>query len=158
MLEKILTFFFKETIADIKKSAIFLGQDQERTYRERERQKSLIFIGELFIGKNVFYVTNEWQDMVFATIESVEIVGGTVMVAGEEFFTKERIYLHPQSLYLAQETVVEAFLKLNPLQRWCVSSRKGINTPMYGIEGPIQALTNPAALLAELRAAKFFER
>lgn len=129
----------------------------QRILDERERHD---FTKEIMlqdaIGKKVIYCSNEWVDPDFVIIDGYETFGSQKLMIGKEVITNRRVVLHLGSVYLADEKMVKAILKLDPFERWNMSAGKTLLNNMWEkTYPPREELTPPDVLETKLREKGF---
>lgn len=109
--------------------------------KETEREKSKLIIQEYEVeyvmGKKIIYCSNEWSDPGFGTVVGLEYhTGGDVLMLkcknalyGHPGFmnTEEFFYVMLGTYLIADELMTNAVLKLNPFERWNLTTGKSIS-------------------------------
>lgn len=159
MLNKLTDFLF----SGIKTKAWSDGHKFALTQHnsEVERGKAINYEVQLkrLLGKRVVILPNEWQDPTFATVIG-PYGSSNVEVELQEFFSKTPLkFPYPyKSLYLADRKLVEAILKLDPMERWNLSAGKAFNSNLWKPQGKNEHYSKPEELLKKLEDNNFFQQ
>ena len=107
-------------VQDVLDSVYAKGYNASVEHRAAEKLKSDIFSLEEDLNKKVIYCPNEWEDPLFGTIVDVTYVTKAKQPMGvvKCVLTAETGLVHPGGYLLADGRLVDAILKLNPLERW----------------------------------------
>ena len=163
ILKQLLLKFLSKEIEEINKKQYDNGCHVGAQMAVKDRQEMLtstkIKIMELDIGENVIYCSNEWEDPVFAVIEGLERFNNTdlPMYKARNVLNDETVYFFNGSVYLADEKMVDAILKLDPFERWNMNLAKGYLAPhMWSKQyPPTRNVTDPVILKQRLKEVNF---
>lgn len=163
MFNRIKNLFFPNTLKeDILSEAWKAGHDFAIRQHEAEvdRGRDIEYHVQLarLLGKRVVILPNEWQDPTFATVIGPYGSNRTV-VQLQEFFSKIPLkFPYPyKSLYLADRRMIEAILKLDPMERWNLSAGKAFNSNLWKPQVKNDHYSKPEELLKKLEDNNFFQ-
>ena len=164
MLNRIKNLLFPNTLKeDILSETWKAGHDFAIRQHEAEvdRGRDISYHVQLarLLGKRVVILPNEWQDPTFATVIGPYGSSNTE-VELQEFFSKTPLkFPYPyKSLYLADRKLVEAILKLDPMERWNLSAGKAFNSNLWKPQGKDDHYTPSDVLLKKLDDNNFFQQ
>lgn len=163
MLNIIKNLLFPNTVnEDILSEAWKAGSDFAIRQHQAEviRGRDINYQVQLarLLGKRVVILPNEWQDPTFATVIG-PYGSDSKDVELQEFFSKIPLkFPYPyKSLYLADRKMVEAILKLDPMERWNLSAGKVYNSNLWKPQGKGDHYTPSDILLKKLEDNNFFQ-
>lgn len=156
MLDKLLRFLFPNYIDLLGIRAYSQGYDERKA---EERLSKEINKGTLFnkmIAKPIFTLSNTWEDPTFGIVVNTITEKGERHLQAVNILTSE-IYTVHGKVFLADEKLVKAVLKLDPMERWNlhVSHIYGENLWTEPPEG--YKPTDPIELFNKLKAQGFFK-
>lgn len=163
IFKKTLLTLLNKEIADIKRQEYSRGHytaiiDHEQNKREQMAKNDLLIM-RADVGTKVVYCSNEWEDPLFGIIINVIKIKPEhdPLYVVQEALSLSHCYCHKGSLYLADEKMVDAILKLNPFERWNMNLAKGYLAPHLWEKcyPPQTELTDPAVLKQKLKEANF---
>lgn len=163
MLNRIKNLLFPNTVKeDVLSEAWKAGSDfairQHQAEVNRGRDINYQIQLARLLGKRVVILPNEWQDPTFATVIGPYGSNNTD-VELQEFFRKTPLkFPYPyKSLYFADRKMVEAILKLDPMERWNLSAGKVHNSNLWKPQGKNDHYSKPEELLKKLEDNNFFQ-
>lgn len=113
---------------------------------------------KLLLGRRVVILPNEWQDPTFATVIGPYGTSNTDVELREFFSKAPLLFPYPiKSLYLADRNLVQAILKLDPMERWNLSAGKVYNSNIWKPQGKLDRFTPSEELLKKLEDNNFFQ-
>ena len=163
ILKHFLLKFLSKEIDEIKQRhydhGYSLGKSNAVKDNRSEIDQLKISIMKDDIGEKVIYCSNEWVDPVFAVIEGLESFNNTdlPMYKARNVLNDETVYFFNRSVYLADEKMVDAILKLNPFERWNMNLAKGYLAPHMWSKWypPPKDVTDPVILKQQLKEVNF---
>ncbi len=133
MLFKLFSKIFSQEIKRLEEHNRIVG------YREKQKEnditKDVIRDCQLedAIGKKAIFIPNEWTDPGFYIVTGIVTICKDDKPVHEVFDVINNVkgFCLPGTIYLADEKMVKAILKLNPFERWNLSAGKSYMSNMW---------------------------
>lgn len=124
---------------------------------QKNRDSILQYVVEDAQGKKIIYCSNEWTDPLFGTVVGSQLVTQSQqpMLVVECALTGQAFLIHPNSYYHADKKMVECILKLNPFERWNMSSTQCHRSNIWEKSYPNGVITPSCKLLEMLKQVGF---
>jgi hypothetical protein len=159
MFYPIFKKIFHDHIEAEKHASFINGQHQRQKERDERDQVVEEFNLSEAIGKKAIYVPNEWMDPSFLIITGITTITKSNRLVHEAYDVLKDVktFAFVNSIYLADEQMVLAMLKLNPFERWNMSAGKVYFNNMWTKSYPLndEDVTKPDVLEAKLRQVNF---
>lgn len=163
MFYPIFKKIFHDRIEAEKRASFIDGKYQnQKEYNDlaaKERESDTAFKLEKAIGKKAIFIPNEWMDPSFLIITGMTTISNSNIPVHEAYDVLNEVstIAFVDSIYLADEQMVLAMLKLNPFERWNMSAGKVYLNNMWTKTYPLneEDVTSSDVLEAKLRQVNF---
>lgn len=146
---------FPKTFDRFKNQVISEERNRLSQHEHERRLNSQIALAETCVGEKVIYCSNEWQDPIFGTVNSFEIITNSVFLNIKNVLDGEIYTQHVGSVLKADEKMVRAVLKLDPFERWNLTAGKVLCSNMWEKSYQNKEITAPHILLKKLLEVGF---
>lgn len=159
LLLKLLGKELEQLKTDQYTSGYRAGEAEAKDTIKKKRTADSLSHMQFYIGKKMIYCSNEEADPVFAIAQSIDTYwsNSQPMYKAKNVLTDEIVYLPYGSVWLADENIVDALLKLTPLERWNlkVTDEVACGYVWKKAYPPRIPLTPPDVLKQKLQAINF---
>lgn len=161
MFKKLIQYICENVLFDEFNKSYHKGICDERVQQSQDKLTWENYSCNAAIGKSLVHIPNEWQDPTFAIGVSVmvfENIQKQPMLVAKNVLSGTDVILHPRSFYLADEQMVKALLKLDPQERWNLSTGKTFFLNNWNFNKSLGGeLTDPELLMKKLKENNFFQ-